>query len=639
MKNRIVSVLLLLVILVVLTTNAQAARVVSGDQPALVFVKTTLVGDLDRFASTHLPMYTMLDGGLLAGANKAGLHILQAAGLTYQVLDPSLGSGAYYLAETRTSRPAPDYSAYGQVLLKLKTTVLLRLQPSRVDALTRAGAELRLITLTPKPMPAAQSKSVFPDQVTPDPIIQGMIDQVTETQVYTYDRQLAGELPVWVDGSWYTIPSRYTYSGTPIQKATSFVGQHMSDLGLGVEYYQWNNATNPDVIGEIPGQTNPDNIFIIGAHIDDVQGAPGADDNASGSVATLLAADILSQYNWGCTLRFAFWTGEEQGLYGSGAYAQQAYQNGENILGYLNLDMIAWNTLGSNPDITLAYSTSLPPTQQLAQLFADVIPAYNINLIPSYSPNLWGSDHNSFWDYGFTSILAIEDDVHGDFNPYYHSSQDTPAHTDPVYFTNFIKASIATYAHMSGCLIPPENGSLDGHVTSVSDGSPIAGATVTAENDQGDTFPYTTDLSGYYTLTLPADTYTITVSADGYLDISAVGVPVNAGAVTTQDFTLQPFCELISGLDFNWLPLGPFSGELITFTASVSSGSPPIDFQWDFGDTLTATGEIVTHYYGIAGTNTVVLSASNACTSVAVDHDITVKQIPHEIFLPILNKQ
>jgi Zn-dependent M28 family amino/carboxypeptidase len=80
------------------------------------------------------------------------------------------------------------------------------------------------------------------------------------------------------------------------------------------------------VIGEIPGLVNPDDIFIIGAHIDDVTGTPGADDNASGSVATLLAADILSQYDWGCTLRFAFWTGEEQGLLGSDVYAHRSSQ-------------------------------------------------------------------------------------------------------------------------------------------------------------------------------------------------------------------------------------------------------------------------------------------------------------------------
>ena len=151
-----------------------------------------------------------------------------------------------------------------------------------------------------------------------------------------------------MDGSWYTIPSRYTYSGTPIQKATSFVGQHMAGLGMDVEYHQWSSSTNPNVIGEIPGSTNPDDIYIIGAHLDDVQGIPGADDNASGSVATLLAADILSQYQWGCTLRFAFWTGEEQGLLGSHYYAQRAYNKDENILGYLNLDMIAWNTVGSD---------------------------------------------------------------------------------------------------------------------------------------------------------------------------------------------------------------------------------------------------------------------------------------------------
>ena len=135
---------------------------------------------------------------------------------------------------------------------------------------------------------------------------------------------------------------------------------------------------------------NPENIYIIGAHIDDVQGTPGADDNASGSVATLLAADILSQYQWGCTLRFALWTGEEQGLNGSHAYAQRAYNNGENILGYLNLDMIAWNTIGSQPGIDLIYNPNMPPTQALAQLFDDVVDAYTLNLAPQLVTDLGG---------------------------------------------------------------------------------------------------------------------------------------------------------------------------------------------------------------------------------------------------------
>jgi len=101
-----------------------------------------------------------------------------------------------------------------------------------------------------------------------------------------------------------------------------------------------------NVIGQRTGTVNPNDVYVIGAHLDDMPTgatAPGADDNASGSVATLIAADILSQYQWGCTLRFAFWTGEEQGLLGSSVYAARSKTNGETIKGYLNLDMVGYN--------------------------------------------------------------------------------------------------------------------------------------------------------------------------------------------------------------------------------------------------------------------------------------------------------
>jgi hypothetical protein len=636
MKNRFFTVILLLVLLVTLTGNAQATSPISTDRQALVYVNLVTSDDLSRFATTQLPMYVRLDGGLLTGANRASQQTLLNAGLSFQVLDPDLQSGTYYLAEARSSRPTPDFASFGKVLLSSGNGVLIRMDPSHVDALTQAGAEARVVTLTPKPFPTAQSEGIYPEVIQPDPLIQGMIDQVTETEVYTYDRQLAGELPVWVDNGWYTIPSRYTYSGTPIQKTTNFVGQHMENLGLNVEYQTWGGATYPNVIGEIPGMTNPDDIFIIGAHIDAVQGAPGADDNGSGSVATLLAADILSQYQWGCTLRFAFWTGEEQGLYGSEAYAQRAYQNGDNILGYLNLDMIAWNTLNSAPYINLFYSSSLPPTHELALLYVDVIDAYNLDLLTRIGVDLWGSDHNSFWDYGFTSILAIEDDIGNDFNPYYHSPGDTPLHTDPAYFTNFVKASIATYAHMSGGLIPPGEGALDGHVTEANGGAPMEGATVTADDGQGNSYPVTTNASGYYTLTLPTDTYTVTATQVGYIPQSQ-STTIIGGLVTPLDFALQPICVPVSGLDFTWLPLEPFSGELIDFTATFS-GTIPIDFEWDFGDGITGTGMTADHTYIGADTYLVTLSATNACSTAGASNEVTVLQKIWEFFLPLLNK-
>jgi hypothetical protein len=538
MKKRFFTVMLLLVFLGSLTSNVQALSTASIDPIALVYVNLGSSNDVTRFTSTQLPIYAFIDGGLLSAANQSDQQKLRDASLNFQVVDPELQTGTYYLAETRPSRPAPDFALYGKVLLETANSVLLRMDPAQVDALAQAGAELMRITLAPKPLPAIKAEQVLSEAVVPDPIIQAMIDQVNSDKVSTYDRQLAGELPVWVDGAWYTIPSRWTYSGLPIQKTTSFVGQHLENLGLDVEYHKWGDVTYPNVIGEITGLINPDDIFIIGAHIDDVQGTPGADDNASGSVATLLAADILSQYQWGCTLRFALWTGEEQGLNGSHAYAQRSYNAGENIVGYLNLDMIAWNTLGSDPYINLIYNNSIPETQDFAQLFADVVGAYKINLLHRLGTGISASDHASFWQYGYTSILAIEDDLGGDFNPYYHGPNDTPTHTDLTYFTDFVKASIATFVHKSECLIPSELGSLDGHVTASSGGSPIEGATVSSEDSQGRSYPSTTDASGYYTRTLMADTYTVTASSYGYYPTTIGGVEITTDTITTLDFSL-----------------------------------------------------------------------------------------------------
>ena len=632
MINRLLTVVLLLVLLVTLSGSARAKTITPIDQPALVYVELGSSDDMTRFATTQMPMVAVLEHGMLTIASLPEQEALLEAGLNLRILDSDPYSGTYYLARTHFSRPNPDYTSFGQVLLNTGKGVLLRMDPSQVDSLVKTGAELQSITMTPKPLPTTQSEEVFPDVVEPDPIIQGMIDQVTETQVYTYDRQLAGELPVWVDGSPYTISSRYTYSGTPIQKTTNFVGQHMADLGMNVDYHVWNNTTNPDVIGEIPGLFNPGDIYIIGAHIDDVNGTKGADDNASGSVATLLAADIISQYQWGCTLRFAFWTGEEQGLLGSHSYAQEAHNAAENIIGYLNLDMIAWNTIKSPAGIDIIYHAGLPATLELAQLFADVIDVYNINLIPELGTSLGGgSDHSSFWSYNYTAILSIEDQ--NDFNPYYHGTGDTPAHTDLSYFANFVRASVGTFAHMSGCLV----GYLDGHVTSAGNSSPLEGATVTASNSQGDAYPAATDANGYYTLTLPVDTYTVTVSAESHLPTEVSGVEVIADTTITRDFALQPGCEPLAGLDFTWLPLEPNNSDLVSFTAMVD-GTNPVEFQWSFGDTLTGTGSIVIHAYPNAGTYTVNLTATNACSTNSVSKYLTIQQSMLNIFLPQLYK-
>jgi uncharacterized membrane protein len=133
-------------------------------------------------------------------------------------------------------------------------------------------------------------------------------------------------------------------------------------------------------------------------------------------------------------------------------------------------------------------------------------------------------------------MLGIEDQE--DFNPNYHSPDDTIENQDLPYYTEFIKAALGTLAHMADCLIPSGTGSLDGTVSAANGGALIEGAQVVVEDGSGHSFDELTDITGYYTRTLLAGTYTVTASAYGYLPSVVTGVTIITDTVTTQDFAL-----------------------------------------------------------------------------------------------------
>jgi hypothetical protein len=546
MTRRALSGLLLLALLVSLTGPAWARPEPFPAGPALVYVALPTPASLAQFERTGLPAYARLRGHageyLLAGADPAGLKLLTVAGLSVRILDSdaTAAGAAYYLAYPMPGQPQPRWSDYGRALLDDGVQVLLRASPEEAGRLAEVGVALQALTRDPKPLRPAWAGPAFARRAEFAPYIQTMINQVYTDTVRQYDGDLSGAWPTVIGGAGYTIATRHSASGVPIQKATQYVGEHLAARGLTVEYHVWNASRPPNVIGELRGETNPNDIYVICGHLDDMPSgsiAPGADDNASGSVAVLIAADILTQYRWGCTLRFAFWTGEEQGLYGSAAYAKRAHDNGENIVGVLNLDMIAWNTSSSSPGIDLHAKSTMPGTLALAQLFADVVSAYHLNLIPEIVPNGTGSsDHASFWSYGYTAILGIED--FSDFNPQYHTTQDRLNTLDLTYFTNFVKASVGTFASMSGCLIPSGTGYVNGHVTATYSGLPIANATVVLSDQASHTYSATTDVTGYYTRSLPNATYTMTAAAPTYTPAMIAPVIVSTGTVTTQDFAL-----------------------------------------------------------------------------------------------------
>ena len=312
-------------------------------------------------------------------------------------------------------------------------------------------------------LPAVRGASLTAS-ATPVPQIEVMLGAVVSATLAQTVGDLSGEWPVLIEGQWYTITTRNTYSGGPIEKAVAYAGERFAEMGLDVEYHRWNASVAPNVIAELEGALYPEEVVILSAHLDSYNRdstselAPGADDNASGVAAVLAGAEILSDHAWGRTLRFALWTGEEQGTLGSQVYARRSSGLGEEILAVVNLDMIGWDGVGE-PDMDLHANQDVLGSLTLAELFSDVVRLYDLELVPEIiAEGTNRSDHASFWNEGYAAVLGIEDfypSYYHDFNPYYHTDQDRLAYLDLDYVTEMARAAVGTVAHL-GCLV--ENG-------------------------------------------------------------------------------------------------------------------------------------------------------------------------------------
>jgi carboxypeptidase Q len=95
-----------------------------------------------------------------------------------------------------------------------------------------------------------------------------------------------------------------------------------------------------NVVGEIRGRENPEQVLVVGGHLDSWDLSEGTTDNGMGSSCTLGAADAIMRSGMKPrrTIRFVLFTGEEQGLDGSFAYVRQHQSEMANHLGSLVLD-------------------------------------------------------------------------------------------------------------------------------------------------------------------------------------------------------------------------------------------------------------------------------------------------------------
>jgi photosystem II stability/assembly factor-like uncharacterized protein len=204
-----------------------------------------------------------------------------------------------------------------------------------------------------------------------------------------------------------------------------------------------------NVVATMPG-TKSDTVVVLCGHFDSISEdpfnrAPGADDNASGTAAVMEAARILSDYRFEMTIKLICFSGEEQGLFGSGEYVSDPLHAGDRIAGVINLDMIGYtDQLPEDLDIVGNGSS-----EWLADLVVDCAGHYVPSLYATkiIDPTMVFSDHASFWKGGHSAVLGIEDlDIS---YPYYHTTSDTLGNLNGSFVVDAVRLGLAAVAHLA----------------------------------------------------------------------------------------------------------------------------------------------------------------------------------------------
>jgi hypothetical protein len=173
---------------------------------------------------------------------------------------------------------------------------------------------------------------------------------------------------------------------------------------------QWNT------VAEIRGSTLPGQVVILGAHLDSWDLGTGVTDNGAGSTVVLEAARVIAQSKLKSkrTIRFVLFSGEEQGLLGSRAYAEAHAATADSIQAVLVLDngtgAITGQALQGRKDLEGLWKELLTP---VAALDADSV----------REASKMGTDHLSFLPYGVPGFNF--DQLRRGYNHTHHSESDT----------------------------------------------------------------------------------------------------------------------------------------------------------------------------------------------------------------------
>ena len=233
-------------------------------------------------------------------------------------------------------------------------------------------------------------------------------------------------------------------------EAGEYIYNKFNQMGLDVEYHDWKFPLwkGKNIIATQHGK-NPvnDAVFIVCAHYDTWHNTTGANDDGSGIAAMLTIAEITSKYNLNNTIKYVAFSGHETWpfyTYGSTAYVTKVYENDDNIIGVLNLDMIG-NTSKTGNAVQLY---GLTRSNWLLNIIKNINEKYDefFDIIIESFFSIPGGDEKSFIDYGYDAVLFIQSEY---WLPPNHQPEDDITTINFDFLTNLTKLLLTTTVELA----------------------------------------------------------------------------------------------------------------------------------------------------------------------------------------------
>ena len=363
---------------------------------------------------------------------------------------------------------SPTFQKGGVAVLRVSESQVEQLALAMHDKLNRCAGFIAhdseqeaLAAVEAANAPQSLAASLLSYNINNPDTVSALLGSVTETEIRGTINSLSSN---WTN-RYYNVQNGADAS-TWLKNKWTTIAAGRSDITVEQFAHTWKQ---PSVIATITGTTLPNEVVVIGGHLDSINQsspstgtAPGADDDASGvaSVTEVLRVAVLNGYKPARTVKFMAYAGEEVGLYGSKAIANSFKASGVNVVGVLQLDMT--NYKGSSYDFGMVTDNTNA-----------TLNSFTTSLISTYQPGLtWTnitcgygcSDHASWNSAGYPATMPFEATMSTD-NPQIHTTGDTLAYmggtaANSVKFAKLGASFVAEVAKgaTTGVTPPPTDG-------------------------------------------------------------------------------------------------------------------------------------------------------------------------------------